>query len=55
MSDSPDKQPLDPKTDDPGQNSQIHNSTRKQGEVSPSDYPAKDRHEGSVTRDPDAA
>lgn len=50
-----DKRPLDPKTDDAGQNSQIQNATRKQGEVKPGDYPAKDRRDGSVTRDPDAA
>lgn len=51
---APDKTPLDPKTSDREQNSQIHNATRKQGEVTPADYPVKERSEGSVTRDPDA-
>lgn len=51
---APGKRPLDPKTDDAEQNSQIYNATRNQSEVRPGDYPVKDRRDGSVTRDPDA-
>lgn len=44
------KEPLDLATDDPRQNSQIYNATRKQGEVTPEDYP--DREKGSVVGSP---
>ncbi|MBB3991180.1 hypothetical protein GGR19_002615 [Croceicoccus naphthovorans] len=44
------KASLNPQTDDPSQNSQLHNATRKQGVVKPEDYPEKDRRKGSITQ-----
>lgn len=43
------KGPLNPQTDVPSQNSQLHNATRKQSLVKPEDYPNEDRRKGSVS------
>lgn len=45
--------PIKPKSDEPSQNSQLYNATRKQGEAKPSDYPNEDRQDASLIRKPD--
>ena len=41
--DRPDRQPLDPKSDNPSENSRLHAATTIQSVVEPGDYPPEQR------------